>query len=426
MIFLMVYKMNTNKKKWLVKFFVLASAILMATPLMVPLQKSVGSSQNETNIASSTQFSVSITGKSSYVSQNMTSLEHSLLRIFSQGKPYMVIINGTQSQRLSFLNAWNNALKNSGYSDQQVNPGIINKVSENRQVAENTSNPFFTSSAIAISYKPFGYIVGHGITDSAGMAQFIAFANQTFSYEISHGSGVVQTVHNSKSTDISTDSSPSLNYFTGIGYRGVFYEYANESSIFGTYEAGWIGVAYYFNEYTYTAPDGTTYYEFGVIARLNIEGYSYWWAGSHPPGVLYEATEWHTNTYAGQVLYDWNPENTGTYQSGSTGYTVSAAYGPASISISWTSSNSISWADTTNLPNGNASVAYTFSGASTGQLYTLWPGSTAFLDPNKAGGVLPMDVTEMFYGGFIVGRAGYYYTPTFQAPYSLSTTSVSG
>ena len=149
-------------------------------------------------------------------------------------------------------------------------------------------------------------------------------------------------------------------------------------------------------------------------------------AGNHPPGVLYEATEWHTNDYAGQVMYDWNPENAGAFPSGSTGYTVTAAYGPASISISWTTSNSISWADTTNLANGNASVTYPFNGASSGQMYTLWPGSTEYLDPSKAGGFLPMDVPEIFYGGFIVGRAGYYYTPIFQASYSLTTTSVSG
>ncbi len=70
-------------------------------------------------------------------------------------------------------------------------------------------------------------------------------------------------------------------------------------------------------------------------------------------------------------MYDWNPENAGAFPGGSTGYTVTAAYGPGSISTSWTTSNSISWADTTNLANGKASVTYTFNGASSGQMYTL-------------------------------------------------------
>ncbi|MBX8636625.1 MAG: hypothetical protein KIS30_09855 [Thermoplasmata archaeon] len=360
-----------------------------------------GTQHNSSAVSQYTAFSSSLTANSVVVLNNSFFQHNSqshistvLTNVFSSYEPYMVIMYGATSYRLEFLNSWATALQSNHF---QMPVQLISHNST--KTAQSYSSSLLDSSVIAVSFNPCGEVIGAHVSGN-GLQQFINYATGIFMAE--------QSIIPHISKPVSAAATPNTvtnQYFTGIGYVGWYKETAPKDWL--SEQTGWVSGQWTYYEYTYTSPNGTVYYEFATVGQIEIHAYD-----PYTPYHLFQDTQWNTWQWAGQVLYDHNPQNTGEYTNGYTNYTVTVAFSGASVTVSEQVANKVlNWQDQSDGQKGNAAVLYTFGSAvQEDTTYTLWPGSTGFLDPYKYGGVLPMVVNEVLFGS-VDSWPGTYSTP---------------
>ena len=399
------------KSKRIALAVLLVTAVMLITPLIPQAETFAAAQSRDTSVEFTGIIgngTVAILNQSYLSGISSTSLTNFLTSTFARSGSYLAIIYGAQSLRGGFYEDWNVALSE---NNMRMPVGLASQSLSSKSLE--VSSSMLNDTAVAIAFNPFGEIVGGNISLSQ-FPNFVSYAVTTFYKEMSI-LGAKSSTPIMAPRGIPMGVTP--NYFNGIGFVGWYQIQANYTGS----EVGWVQALWTYYEYTYTSPNGTVYYEFASIGTTSIQALGLW-----VPGDLWAHTGWNTSTYPGQILYAWNPVNTGSYSNGQNiTYSVSVQYGPASVYVSETvPQNIITWTDQSNPSDGNAKVDYTFgSKAQGGVTYTLYPGSTGFLDPFRTGGTQPMIVTEGMYASFAYSIF-LAWTPVFQQQVYLYQSSI--
>ncbi|MCL5990295.1 MAG: hypothetical protein M1166_08195 [Candidatus Thermoplasmatota archaeon] len=200
------------------------------------------------------------------------------------------------------------------------------------------------------------------------------------------------------------------NGFTFIGSVGLYtscgYGKDNYNGVIfgGSGKAIMMKVDTNFYEANQTTGQGK-YYFFMAINNESLYGYSYsgWsfipsfpyyapWFVHYGPGNFQIKDDWHTSKWPGQELFSWGPMN-----SGSNTHITFGLSSATPITYSAPGGLAISWADESDPAKGIFDSLQEVSGMA-GTEYSVEPSSIGMLNPTKSGGILPMFLTESFYG----------------------------
>ncbi len=347
-------------------------------------------------ITSSFQSCNAVVVSTGYLSHKPLDIMNSLAARMSSGGGFVVVLSGANDQRQNFLGAWMKALT-INHAKMPVMP-IISFSSDKKSFTIDTR--MFTAPLIAFSFKPFGVSISESALD---LASNVAWAVNNFESE----AGVPSTASISSilegggaqsqgsSNQISSLTESGMSFIGYIGWRtsdihGWFGEYEGTQSV---------KVEYYYT----SATTGNGKYEF-FLAHIWHSAYGVCaWTGCYSPNTWDSVTDWKTSTYAGQVLHDWGPKNSGTNAQVTFGLTVGAdATGPqasASITYGVPGGLQIDWADQTVPQNGYVKAhenMHTHGPDNHDTTYTVEPTSTGFLDPTLPAGGEPMIVSHSF------------------------------
>lgn len=142
------------------------------------------------------------------------------------------------------------------------------------------------------------------------------------------------------------------------------------------------------------------------------------------PSTFESTVNWETSTFAGQELFSWGPQNSGS--DAVVTYSVGASLSQSGLSVTAGISYGIqggvyySWNDQSSPAKGIAKTENTVgSGASSGTLYTVHPTSVGELNPTKNGGFPPF----LFYAQFSVNTQSSG-IPVYPQEYSISSPDI--
>ncbi len=210
-----------------------------------------------------------------------------------------------------------------------------------------------------------------------------------------------------KSKDIDGNSITRMEGFTFLGYVGW-----KHSTLLGDQ---WVKTEYYYAE---TTSGGKTY---KFYLAYNMHSQRAWATTSTTGDVKFTTvTDWNTDTYPGQVLWDWGPKNIvcgGTISfsiSGLSGISANISYSGSLGAVYCSSDFTDPGTGTVKTYNENVGVNLPFV------TYTVEPASIGVLDPTKPSDTEPMIVNHNFianYGGAISYKV-YLYDPGHNPPVS--------
>ncbi|MEL9908068.1 MAG: hypothetical protein QXP97_00815 [Desulfurococcus sp.] len=221
----------------------------------------------------------------------------------------------------------------------------------------------------------------------------------------------------------------SLNGFNPVGFVGWIT--ANFTGAVCGEITGYMAVKVDYFYANTTTLGGKLYHAFLAHVEHSAKGYAttccpWWWPWCSPtyhyPKTFVSKTDWHTTTWPGQVLDDWQPKNAGS--ASTVTYTIAWNAG-ASVgqgiraTVSYSTSTSITqpnapyytWYDISDPPYGIAASKHELQpgGLSESQLtnilFTVEPSSIGFLDPDRYGDVLPMIIQHQFNTALNTGDA---------------------
>jgi hypothetical protein len=174
----------------------------------------------------------------------------------------------------------------------------------------------------------------------------------------------------------------------------------NEIAVYGTTQTTSNGKYYFIMAYTTSSAKGFS---------VSNSWYSYWFGNvpfqyeSFKPSYFTSTVNWETNTFPGQQLFSWGPQNSGSnaYVTYSVSASASSSGSSVSAGVSYGVQGGIeySWKDLSTPVSGIAETQNSIgSSASSGVLYTVHPTSVGELNPTLSGGFPPME----FYASFSV------------------------
>lgn len=197
----------------------------------------------------------------------------------------------------------------------------------------------------------------------------------------------------------------------------------DQISVYGTTQSTSSGTYYFVMAYTSNSAKGfyasNPWYDYWIFDDVPFY-YEYF-----IPHVFTTTVNWETTNYAGQQLFTWGPQNSGS--NAVVTYSVSAGISPsgpsASASISYGVPGGIvySWADLSSPSSGIAKAQNSIgSSAVSGVLYTVSPTSVGELNPTLSGGFPPMLFTATFSANSQSSGV-----PVYPAEYTVSTPTIS-
>ncbi|MEM0161078.1 MAG: hypothetical protein QW258_01325 [Thermoplasmata archaeon] len=320
-----------------------------------------------------------------------------LLNMFStkihNGYGFSVIIYGSYSQRHRFFDAWFEALQLNKLRMPVVFAYTFNENKSNLQL-----DPFiYSAPAVAISFAPFGmYVIPNGTNIYGG----IITAVNKFSNEATVNGGLISDYMNQKQSPYSPMVINENTFTSYLGYLG-WYSNSAYSYVwpFGpTVKAATQETAVDYYEAQTTNAKGTWYF-FLAYTRNTVYMYSYS-RYSFTLSNMESITNWNTSKFAGQVLYDWAPTNSGSTSDMT--YSLSAGVSGVGVSVSYSEQNGIpiEWQDKTNPSSGYVNTAEQLGSirdpAKDYVTYEVNPSSIGLLDPTKSGGYPPIIGAQIF------------------------------
>ncbi len=317
----------------------------------------------------------------------------------AEGKNLMMIAFSDGNDELhDFYGAW---LKLLEYSGARPHVFLVNPNSDSNDKDPYRAVPLdprmFKAAAIAVSVMNTEWGVATGvfiIENTTNPVKDIALASCIF----------VNTPDVVKDGDVDGNSITRMEGFQFLGYIGW------KHSI--TLGDQWVKTEYYYA----TATSGENTYRFYLA--YNIHSQKPWVILGGNSVDFTTITDWNTDTYPGQVLWDWGPKNLvcgGTISfevSGFSGISASISYSGFLGVVYCSSDFTDPGAGIANTYNKNIGVNLPFI------TYTVEPASIGMLDPTKPFGVEPMVVNHDFianYGGVIYYKA-YLYDPGHEPP----------
>ncbi len=380
--------------KWITALIAMCIALLMVVPLAAIAHGSGTTTfaNGETIIVPNADRSI-VSALSSFPNVQVVQSIHSGSGIFVIGQGYlaaqsnnlgsifkndmaadynvMFIVIGAQNERSSVMSSW--------YSPEQAlfNAGMTNSANKSAPAYAIPASPAF-----ALTFNPNGLYQFASATDIVSYINgFVSqFADRPAQTMISYFS-----VPGARSYDLTQGA------FT-FAYNTAWLDVNLYQS---GYKVGWLNymVAYY--ETQQTTGSGT-YYFFLAYTTTSAQGNWYLpWANWLPIN-FHSTTNWNTQQWAGQQLYDWGPKESG---SGATvTFSLSAGTGglSAGVSFSAPSPDWFSWTDQSQPSNGIAKTwfeAWTLTSLD-GTTLTVQPSSVGEINPTLAGGYLPMVVNQ--------------------------------
>ena len=330
---------------------------------------------NSINVSSAKLIMIS----SGYLSQK-NNLSFLLNAKMKDGSIFMIGVYGALNYRQQFLSDWFNALK-ANHLQMTVIPV---------QVPSNESKMFlkpgqllYSVPVIVLSIFPFGV---HFISNPQDLSEEL---NYTVNAITIPPPLVLSSVDISTSPALGRSMAIKYDGFSPIGELGWSKKYYNVSE--GT--PGWVeGNTWYYE--ANVSVGSQVWYFFAAVSTTSAEGYSQWF-GNWLPYNYHPSTNYQTNVWAGQQLYNWSPQNSGSNNPVVLKVGVSSD-GSLYVQVSFSLSTTVDYSDTSNPANGLARALFTLYGAWWGTTYTIYQSSIGNLDPNLPGGYTPMLINQAY------------------------------
>lgn len=337
--------------------------------------------------------SVMLLGENYLTGTNSTALLNMLTTKMKAGYGFSVILYEAYSQRERFFDTWFEALKVNKLRMPVIFAYAINGNKSNLQL----DSFVYSVPVVAISFAPFGmYVISNGTNIYGG----IISATDKFSNEVMTNGGMISDYVYQKPLS-NTPLIITANTFTNyLGYLGWYSKnaYSYVWPFGPNVKAATQQTAVDYYEAQTTNSEGTWYF-FLAYTRNTVYMYSYS-RYSFTLGNMESITNWNTTNFAGQVLYDWAPTNSGSTSDMT--YSLSAGVSGVGVSVSYSEQNGIpiNWQDKTNPSAGYANTAEQLGSikdpARDYITYEVNPSSIGLLDPTKAGGLPPLVGTQIF------------------------------
>lgn len=346
-----------------------------------------------THSFTATNVSIILLGDNYLTKTNSTGLLTMLSTKISEGYGFSVIIYKSFSQRENFFNTWFEALQLNKLRMPVVFANAIDGNKSNLQL----DSFMYYAPLVAISCAPFGmYIISNGTNIYGG----IISAVNKFSNEETINGGLISDYISQKHPLYSPMVITENTFTNYLGYLGWYsnnaYSYVWP---FGpTVKAATQETAVDYYEAQTTNAKGTWYF-FLAYTRNTVYMYSYI-RYLFTLSNIESITNWNTSTFAGQVLYDWAPTNSGSTSDMS--YSLTAGVSGVGVSVSYSEQNGIpiNWQDKTNPSSGYVNTAEQLGDirnpAKDYITYEVDPSSIGLLDPTKNGGTPPLLGTQIF------------------------------
>lgn len=308
------------------------------------------------------------------------------LKNISYEGAFTLIVYHAFAYRKDILNDWLFAISNSTRNKSNAPLPVMPVSANSTKNQSHPSSAFYYSSTVAFSFSPESIFFSN-CGSSINLLGFESFLGKNLRKPVSDVSFRTDFY---SSQGYTPDSTVGMKY---IGEYGWFSSYTSK---------GFNEVLYKYYE-AQACHNGQEYYWFASNVSHAVKGYTNFWGGCKA-WKYNDITNWQTSVYAGQVLCNYSPVNSGchNFKSGNNPLFkigASASIFGATIGISWPiyygDYPNLNWVDDSNPATGCVNTFYRWGiCADVGGTYTVYSISLGELNPTKAGGVLPMDIIQ--------------------------------
>ncbi|MHB8562047.1 MAG: hypothetical protein ACYDAP_12980 [Thermoplasmataceae archaeon] len=353
---------------------------------------------------------------------NEPKLEKTLESQLNLTSPFSIIFFNNILTRKAAYDTYLSAMK---VDKHNLSAGLMYPVNGNKSVMV-PDKFIFTTPTIVITNSPDGmYFINEGVSSNGGIIWALR------SYQKDRGNSLInQGILSGDSIQPMTLTS---NGFSFLNTYGWYYNEVNSSvgqevlsfnykvDLYGVTSSTSSGTYYFVMAYTSSSAKGYS---------VSEPWYDYFFGGApyyyenFKPSTFESTVNWETSNYAGQELFSWGPQNSGS--DAVVTYSVGASLSQSGLSVSAGISYGIqggvyySWNDQSSPAKGIAKTENTVgSGAASGTLYTVHPTSVGELNPTKSGGYPPF----LFYAHFSVNTQSSG-VPVYPQEYSISSPDI--